>query len=111
MIIALVSRRRFSSARIWAWMVVSSAVVGSSARIRSGSLIVARAIITRWRWPPDSSCGYAANRSSGEAMPTARNASTARRVASARLQPVWRMAVAIRLDPIGLTGLNAANGS
>ena len=35
-------------------MVTSSAVVGSSAMISSGSHISAIAIITRWRNPPDS---------------------------------------------------------
>ena len=49
--------RLFSSFRICAWMVTSSAVVGSSAISRSGSLASAMAIITRWRWPPESWCG------------------------------------------------------
>ena len=44
-------------ARICACTVTSSAVVGSSAISRSGSLASAMAIITRWRWPPDSWCG------------------------------------------------------
>ena len=43
-----------SSARICACTVTSSAVVGSSAISRSGSLASAIAIMTRWRWPPDS---------------------------------------------------------
>ena len=47
----------FKSARIWAWTVTSSAVVGSSAIKRSGSLASAMAIMTRWRWPPDNWCG------------------------------------------------------
>jgi hypothetical protein len=34
-----------------------SAVVGSSAMRSLGSSASAMAIITRWRWPPDSSCG------------------------------------------------------
>ena len=42
------------SFRIWAWVVTSSAVVGSSAISRSGSLINAIAIITRWRMPPEN---------------------------------------------------------
>jgi hypothetical protein len=46
-----------SSSRICACTVTSSAVVGSSAISSSGSLASAMAIITRWRWPPDSSCG------------------------------------------------------
>ena len=47
----------FSRRRICAWMVTSSAVVGSSAIKRSGSLASAMAIITRWRSPPESWCG------------------------------------------------------
>jgi hypothetical protein len=35
----------------------SSAVVASSAMMSSGSHASAIAIITRWRCPPDSSCG------------------------------------------------------
>jgi hypothetical protein len=35
----------------------SSAVVGSSAMMNSGRQTVARAMVTRWRMPPDSSCG------------------------------------------------------
>ena len=50
---------RRSSARICAWMVTSSAVVGSSASRSFGSHASAIAIITRWRWPPESWCGYA----------------------------------------------------
>ena len=38
-------------------MVTSSAVVGSSAISMSGSLAIAIAIMTRWRWPPESWCG------------------------------------------------------
>ena len=47
-------RMSASSARIWACTVTSSAVVGSSAISRSGSLASAIAIMTRWRWPPDN---------------------------------------------------------
>ena len=39
------------SSRICAWMVTSSAVVGSSARMSFGSQARAIAIITRWRMP------------------------------------------------------------
>ena len=48
------ARRSRSSFRICASMVTSSAVVGSSAIRRSGSLASAMAIITRCRWPPES---------------------------------------------------------
>ncbi len=46
-----------SSSSSCAWIVTSTAVVGSSAISRSGSLASAIAIITRWRWPPESWCG------------------------------------------------------
>ena len=46
--------RSFISSRIWAWMVTSSAVVGSSAMISLGSQASAMAIMIRWRMPPDS---------------------------------------------------------
>ena len=43
--------------RICAWMVTSSAVVGSSAISSCGSQASAMAIMTRWRMPPESWCG------------------------------------------------------
>ena len=51
------SRSERSSSRISAWMVTSSAVVGSSAISTRGSHAIAIAIITRWRMPPESWCG------------------------------------------------------
>ena len=47
-----------SSSRIWACIITSSAVVGSSPMISSGLQARASAIITRWRMPPENSCGY-----------------------------------------------------
>ena len=64
--------------RIWAWIVTSRAVVGSSAMSRSGSQASAMAIITRWAMPPDSSCGNDLSRRSGSGMPTIRSSSRAR---------------------------------
>ena len=58
--ISAVPVSRLSSAsrsRICAWIVTSSAVVGSSAISSAGRLASAMAIITRWRMPPDISCG------------------------------------------------------
>ena len=43
-----------SRSRIWAWMVTSSAVVGSSAISSFGLQAIAIAIITRWFMPPDN---------------------------------------------------------
>ena len=53
----LSSRSLRISSRICAWIVTSSAVVGSSAISSSGSQASAIAIITRWRMPPESWCG------------------------------------------------------
>src|ERR1700757_583282 len=47
------------SFRICAWMVTSSAVVGSSAISTPGDSDSAIAIITRCRIPPENSCGEA----------------------------------------------------
>ncbi len=49
------TRRRVSST--WAWTVTSRAVVGSSAMITSGSLVIDMAMTARWRMPPENSCG------------------------------------------------------
>ena len=45
------------SLRTCAWMVTSSAVVGSSAISSFGLQASAMAIITRWRMPPENWCG------------------------------------------------------
>jgi len=42
---------------IWAWIVTSSAVVGSSAMRTSGLFASAIAIIARCRMPPENWCG------------------------------------------------------
>ena len=68
----------FRSLRICAWMVTSSAVVGSSAIRRSGSFASAIAIMTRCRWPPDSSWGYAPRRASASCSPTCSSSSRVR---------------------------------
>ena len=70
--------------RICACTVTSSAVVGSSAMSRSGSLAMAIAMTTRWRMPPDSSCGYRLAIRSGPGRPAASSRLTARRQASCR---------------------------
>ena len=62
--------------RIWAWMVTSRAVVGSSAMSSLGSHASAMAIITRWRSPPDSSWGYWSSRSAGRGISTRRSTSS-----------------------------------
>ena len=59
-------------------MVTSSAVVGSSAISSRGRQASAMAIITRWRMPPESLCGYSSKRCSGAGMRTCRSTSIAR---------------------------------
>ena len=51
-----------SRSRICACTVTSSAVVGSSAMSSCGRQTSAIAIITRWRMPPENSCGYWSSR-------------------------------------------------
>ena len=48
----------------------SSIEVGSSAINTAGRTASARAIATRWRCPPDSSCGYFAATAAGGMSPT-----------------------------------------
>lgn len=55
--IAISFCRTAMSCRICAWMVTSSAVVGSSAINTAGRQESAMAIITLWRMPPESWCG------------------------------------------------------
>ena len=88
-----VSRLSFwTSNRIWLWIVTSSAVVGSSAMIRSGLFRRAVAIATRWRMPPENSCGYCFSRASrrGNADPGQR--------AGRLFQGLLRAAGAVLLD-------------
>ena len=59
--------------------------VGSSARIRAGSVTRARAMATRCCWPPDSSPGRCRTRS---ASPTRASASVARARRWSRRTPV-----------------------
>ncbi len=68
--------------RIWAWMVTSSAVVGSSAISRLGLQESAMAIMARWRMPPESWWGYSSTRRSGTGIPTSLSISTDRSRAS-----------------------------
>jgi hypothetical protein len=42
---------------IWPWIDTSSAETASSQTMNDGSMASARAIPTRWRWPPESWCG------------------------------------------------------
>jgi oligopeptide transport system ATP-binding protein len=50
----MLSRRRLTRSAIWAWIVTSSAVVGSSAIRSCGLQLRPMAIMTRWRIPPEN---------------------------------------------------------
>ena len=105
------ARRSRMTSRIWAWIVTSSAVVGSSAMSRSGSVESAMAIITRWRMPPESWCGCSLARRLASAMPTTRIISTARSHASRRLTAVCCCTASAIWSPQVKTGLRLVIGS
>ena len=82
-----ISRSRlisFSRSMTWTLVSVSRAPVGSSARMMSGLLTIARAMATRCIWPPDISLGRL---NSWLPRPTFSSASMARSRRSARLTP------------------------
>ena len=72
------SRAAFRTSTICAWIVTSSAVVGSSATSTLGLFAIAIAIIARWRMPPENSCGYWSTRRSAYGTPTTSSSSTVR---------------------------------
>src|SRR6266446_442253 len=70
---------RWSSRRVMG----SSAPNGSSRRSSGGSRAKARAMPTRWRWPPESWCGNRAAKVSGSSPTSARSSRTRRAMRSA----------------------------
>ena len=94
-----------------AWVVTSSAVVGSSAISTSGSPLSAIAIMTRCRIPPENSCGYASIRDAGSLSPTCPSSSTARVRAAALDSGEWSLIASTSWCPIRRTGLRAVSGS
>ena len=103
-------RSRINS-RICAWIVTSSAVVGSSAISSFGLQASAMAIITRWRMPPESWCGYSRTRRRASGMPTRFSISTARSSASFAERPWWRRSVSPICRPTVSTGFRLVIGS
>ncbi len=99
------------SSRIWAWIVTSRAVVGSSAMSSFGSHDRAIAIITRWRIPPDISWGYCLTRRSGLLIPTALSDSTAFSQAAFFDSPWWSMTASAIWSPTVKTGFRLVIGS
>ena len=111
MLIPIFWRSSCISSRIWAWMVTSRAVVGSSAMSSLGSQARAMAIITRWRIPPESSWGYCFSRLSGSLMPTSSSSSLALALASPLDLSVWRRITSSIWLPMVYTGFRLVMGS
>ena len=100
-----------TSAMISACTVTSSAVVGSSATSSAGRSAMAIAIITRWRMPPDSSCGYRRAVSSGRRIPTRASSCTAWACAAASSSRYRSRNTSAICRPARCTGLSAADAS
>ncbi|MGY3120698.1 hypothetical protein ACVWXQ_004635 [Bradyrhizobium sp. S3.14.4] len=101
----------FRSSRICAWMVTSSAVVGSSAINSFGLQASAIAIITRWRMPPEKRCGCSWKRDAAAGMRTRSSRRMVSASAAARDRPrCWISASAI-WKPMVSTGLRLVIGS
>ena len=112
MMAAPVSVRSLASrSRICAWMVTSSAVVGSSAISSAGAQASAMAIITRWRMPPESLWGYSSTRSRGEGMRTRSSMSMAVARAAPADRPRWRIRASPIWSPTVKLGLSEVIGS
>jgi hypothetical protein len=103
--------RSRSNSRICAWIVTSSAVVGSSAISSFGRQAIAMAIITRWRMPPESRCGYSSTRRAASGMRTRSSSSIARRRAAAPSSPWWRARVSPIWSATVRTGFSEDIGS
>ena len=85
------SRRSLSRVlRIDAWIVTSSAVVGSSASSSDGPHAMAIAMTTRCAMPPDISCGYWSKRRAGIGDADRARSSIARSLGALRSTRSWR---------------------
>ena len=100
-----------SRSRICAWIVTSSAVVGSSAISSLGLQAIAMAIITRWFMPPDIWCGKALSRLSGAGIPTCSSSSMQRRCAALASMPRCSLSVSASWKPTVKQGFRLVVGS
>ena len=103
--------RSFISSRICAWIVTSSAVVGSSAIRMSGSQASAIAIMTLCLIPPENSKGYCLIRFWGSFTPTSSSISIARSRASLPRLSVCSLMASSSWYPIVKTGFRLVMGS
>jgi len=91
--------------------VTSSAVVGSSAISTEGSHSRLMPIITRWRNPPDSSCGYCRRRRRGSEIRTRSRIRRALCSASRHVTCRWRTSTSASCVPMRKCGVSAVIGS
>ncbi|MNT23102.1 hypothetical protein D3C72_1585130 [compost metagenome] len=96
---------------IWARMVTSSAVVGSSASSSLGRQASAMAIMARWRWPPESWCGKLSKRCAASLMPVRSSSAMARSRAARRSRSSCSASVSTIWLPIVYSGFSAVIGS
>ena len=101
-----------TSASICAWIVTSSAVVGSSAINSAGRHASAIAIIARWRMPPESWCGYSERPPLGFGNPDqAQHLDGLGPGLLLRLIGRCRRTASVIWSPIRITGLSEVIGS
>ena len=103
--------KRRINARICAWIVTSSAVVGSSAIKSVGSHAMAKAIITRCRMPPDSWCGYSHSRCDAAGISTSSSMRSAWASAALRSSPLCSRTLSAICSPMVNTGFKLVIGS
>ena len=97
---------------ICACTVTSSAVVGSSRISSRGRRATAIAIITRWRMPPESWCGYEWSTRCGSPIPSSRRRSATREASAAsRANRVCPAAASATCSPAVSSGLRYVIGS
>lgn len=107
-----VSRRSVSiRSRMRRCTVTSSALVGSSAMMSAGRSAMAMAISTRWRMPPDSSCGYWRARSAGWDRPARASSSSTRASTAVRSRRPWMRRISPTWSPTVRTGFSDMVGS
>src|SRR5581483_2300378 len=109
-VMPLSSCMRRTRAMICCWIVASSAVVGSSAISSRGERARAMPIITRWRIPPENSCGKLFALRGGTAMPTRPSSSRVRSYASPRGTP-WASSASATCSPTLSRGFSDDIGS
>ena len=101
----------FKSSKIWAWMVTSRAVVGSSSSSSLGRATTAAAIMARCSIPPESSWGYFRYTPAGSGSSTAARAARAWSRRASRERSVWIRSTSSTWGPIRIRGSMQLCGS